>query len=251
MDDIQRFFFGKNTVQSLSETEYAQSLNYLDTLRAVSRLTYKSMYVIDYQRKAFEYVSDNSLFLCGHTPQEVTDLGYAFYFRHVSPEDLEMLIKVNETAFNFFDRTPLHERKNYSISYDFTLIHGPEKILVNHKLTPIFTTAQGKIWKALCLVSLSPNASSGNIILSKAGEDSFWKLDITSWEWSKSEKIKLTDRELQILRLHAQGLPISQIADYLFVSVDTVKFHRHKLFEKLQVKNITEALAFATNNKLF
>jgi hypothetical protein len=152
MDDIQRFFFGKNTVHSLSEAEYAQSRNYLDTLRAVSRLTYMSMYVIDYQRKAFEYVSDNPLFLCGHTPQEVTDLGYAFYFRHVSPEDLEMLIKVNETGFNFFDRTPLADRKNYSISYDFSLMHGKEKILVNHKLTPIFITAEGMIWKALCQI---------------------------------------------------------------------------------------------------
>lgn len=251
MDDIQRFFFGKNTVHSLCDAEYVQSRNYLDTLRAVSRLTYMSMYVIDYQRKAFEYVSDNPLFLCGHTPQEVTDLGYAFYFRHVSPEDLEMLIKVNETGFNFFDRTPLADRKNYSISYDFSLMHDKEKILVNHKLTPIFITAEGKIWKALCLVSLSAHANSGNITLSKAGSDSFWELDPATWQWYKTEKVKLTERELQMLRLHAQGLPISRIADALFVSVDTVKFHRRKLFEKLQVKNIAEALAYATNNKLF
>lgn len=250
MDDIQKFFFGKNTVHSLSDTEYAQSRNYLDTLRAVSRLTYMSMYVIDYQLKEFEYVSDNPLFLCGHTPEEVIELGYAFYFKHVSPQDLEMLIKVNEIGFNFFDRTPIADRKNYSISYDVSLMHGKEKILVNHKLTPIFTTSEGKIWKALCLVSLSANASSGNIILSKAGAESYWELDLRTAEWHRTEKEKLTERELQILRLHAQGLPISCIANLLCVSTDTVKFHRRKLFEKLQVKNIVEALAYATNNKL-
>ncbi len=250
MDDIQRFFFGKNTVHSLSEAEYAQSLSYLETLRAVSRLTYMSMYVIDYQLREFEYVSDNPFFLCGHSPQEVMAQGYAFYFKHVSPEDLEMLIKVNEMGFNFFDSIPLSERKSYSISYDFNLLNGKEKILVNHKLTPIFITEEGKIWKALCVVSLSSNAAAGNIILSKTGQDSFWELNLNNGKWNKMDKSKLTDRELQIIRLHAQGLTISEIADRTFIAIDTVKFHRRKLFEKLQVKNMAEALAYVKNNKL-
>lgn len=250
MDEIQRFFSGKNTVAYLSEAEYAQSGNYLEVLRAVARLSYMSMYVIDYQRKAFEYVSDNPLFLCNHTPAEVMAMGYSFYFKYVSPEDLEMLIRVNEIGFDFFDRTPLEDRKNYSISYDFNLQTGREKILVNHKLTPIFITSEGKIWKALCVVSLSSNTTSGNILLSKTGEDSFWELDLNTGRWNKMDKSKLSDRELQIVRLHAQGLTISQIADRTFIAVDTVKFHRRKLFEKLQVKNMAEALAYVKNNKL-
>lgn len=250
MDEIQRFFSGKNTVAYLSEAEYAQSGNYLEVLRAVARLSYMSMYVIDYQRKAFEYVSDNPLFLCNHTPAEVMAMGYSFYFKYVSPEDLEMLIRVNEIGFDFFDRTPLEDRKNYSISYDFNLQTGREKILVNHKLTPIFITSEGKIWKALCVVSLSSNTTSGNILLSKTGEDSFWELSLNTGKWNKMDKSKLSERELQIVRLHAQGLTISEIADRTFIAIDTVKFHRRKLFEKLQVKNMAEALAYVKNNKL-
>jgi DNA-binding NarL/FixJ family response regulator len=50
--------------------------------------------------------------------------------------------------------------------------------------------------------------------------------------------------------MHAMGLTINEIAERIFLSVDTVKFHRRKLFEKIDVHNITEALAFAINNKL-
>lgn len=250
MDDIKRFFSGKNTVHSLSQAEYKQSGNYLDTLRAVSRITYMSMYVIDYQLKNFEYVSDNPFFLCGHTPEEVMELGYAFYFRYVSEEDLEMLVKVNEIGFSFFSRIPVEDRKNYSISYDFHLLDHGEKILVNHKLTPIFMTDEGKIWKALCVVSLSSSTSAGNIILSKTGEDSFRELDLATGAWNIVDKGKLTDRELQILRLHAQGLTISEISNRMFIAVDTVKFHRRKLFERLHVRNIAEALAYVKNKKL-
>ena len=47
-----------------------------------------------------------------------------------------------------------------------------------------------------------------------------------------------------------QGLTINEIAEKIFISPDTVKFHRRKLFEKMGVDNITEALSYATNNKL-
>ncbi len=250
MDEINRFFSRKNTVDFLSEEEYAQSGNYLETLRAVCRLSYMSMYIIDYERKEFEYVSDNPLFLCNHTPSEVMAMGYAFYFKYVSEEDLEMLIRVNEIGFEFFNRTPLQERKNYSISYDFNLQNGKHKILINHKLTPIFITSEGKIWKALCVVSLSSHDVSGNVLLSKTGEDSFWELDLDLGVWNKIDKSRLTERELQTVRLHAQGLTIGQIADRMCIAVDTVKFHRRKLFDKLHVKNMGEALAYVKNNKL-
>ena len=38
-----------------------------------------------------------------------------------------------------------------------------------------------------------------------------------------------------------------EIAAQMFRSFDTVKFYRRQIFEKLDVKNITEALALATN----
>ena len=250
MDDIHKFFSGKNTVDYLSEEEYAQSGNYLETLRAVCRLSYMSMYVIDYERKEFEYVSDNPLFLCNHSPSEVMAMGYAFYFKYVSKEDLEMLIRVNEIGFDFFNTIPLPDRKNYSISYDFNLHTGTDTILINHKLTPIFITSEGKIWKALCVVSLSSHDVSGNVLLSKTGEDSFWELDVARGVWNKIEKSTLTERELHTVRLHAQGLTISQIADKMCIAIDTVKFHRRKLFDKLNVRNMGEALAYVKNNKL-
>lgn len=251
MDGLERFFSRKNTVDSISESESLQNQNYLEAIKACCRVTYSSLYVIDYQLKKFEYVSENPLFLCGHTPTEVLELGYDFYFKHVAPQDLEMLIKVNEVGFNFFDKSDSKDRKQFCISYDFHLINeNQEKILINHKLTPIFITEEGKIWKALCVVSLSPNSTAGNITLHKDGSPFIRKLNLESETWIKEEKVKLSERELQVLRLYAQGLTINQIAENIFLAPDTVKFHRRKLFDKLNVKNITEALAYATNYKL-
>ncbi|KNB60089.1 helix-turn-helix transcriptional regulator [Chryseobacterium sp. Hurlbut01] len=251
MEDINKFFSKKNTVEDISETDEFQTSNYLEVIKAFSRITYKSIYVIDYQKKTFEYVSENPLFLCNHTPQEVETMGYAFYFRHVIKNDLELLFKINEIGFDFYEQLPVDERKLYTISYDFHIVNESKNaVLINHKLTPLFLSPEGKMWKAMCIVSLSHNYTSGNISIFKQGTDNFWKYSIPDNKWFIEEKIKLSDRESEILRLYAQGLTISEIAKKIFVTADTVKFHRRKLFDKLGVNNITEALSYAINYKL-
>lgn len=251
MKEINRFFNDKNEVRNDADIDRSQSQDYLEAVKAFSRLTYQSLYVIDYQTKAFDYVSENPLFLCGKSSEEVKELGYNFYFQNVKPEDVELLIRINEAGFNFYESIPVNERKHYSISYDFYLINSRKNmILVNHKLTPMFLTEEGQIWKALCIVSLSNSISSGNIVVSREGSDELWKYDPETDQWKQDEKIKLSQREYEILSLYASGLTINEIADKIFISADTVKFHRKKLFEKIGVNNIAEALTYAKTNKL-
>ena len=52
----------------------------------------------------------------------------------------------------------------------------------------------------------------------------------------------LSERELEILRLLAQGYTNQQIADALTVVVGTVKVHNHHIFGKLGVSNRVQAL---------
>jgi LuxR family maltose regulon positive regulatory protein len=55
----------------------------------------------------------------------------------------------------------------------------------------------------------------------------------------------LTGRELEILRLIAQGFTNKQIGARLFLSLNTVKGHNRVIFDKLQVERRTEAIARA------
>ena len=55
----------------------------------------------------------------------------------------------------------------------------------------------------------------------------------------------LSQRELEVLKLIAQGLSNRQIGERLFLALDTVKGHNRKIFDKLQVQSRTEAIARA------
>jgi DNA-binding NarL/FixJ family response regulator len=60
----------------------------------------------------------------------------------------------------------------------------------------------------------------------------------------------LTRREIEILRLVAEGHSNSQLAALLWVSEQTVKFHLSNIYRKLDVANRTEASRWAQINGL-
>ncbi len=55
----------------------------------------------------------------------------------------------------------------------------------------------------------------------------------------------LSERELEILRLVADGLSNQEISQYLFIALNTVKGHNRNIYQKLQVNRRTEAVARA------
>lgn len=56
----------------------------------------------------------------------------------------------------------------------------------------------------------------------------------------EANKFNLTDRETDVLLYVAKGLKNKQIADQLFVSVNTIKYHTRNIYEKMDVKNRSE-----------
>jgi len=60
----------------------------------------------------------------------------------------------------------------------------------------------------------------------------------------------LTEREVEVLRLVAHGVSNPEIADELFITVNTVKTHLRNILEKLQLENRTQAATYAVQKGL-
>jgi two-component system, NarL family, response regulator LiaR len=56
------------------------------------------------------------------------------------------------------------------------------------------------------------------------------------------EPLPITHREMELLTLLSKGLLYKEIADELNITTGTVKQHIHKIYDKLQVSNKTEAI---------
>jgi two-component system NarL family response regulator len=60
------------------------------------------------------------------------------------------------------------------------------------------------------------------------------------------ENFQLTERQMEVLKLVAQGMVYKEIGDRLGLSERTIKYHMAKIMEKLHLENRTQVIALAS-----
>lgn len=248
--DTADFFIPDNEVRRVEELDYSRTTEYIRSAEAFSRSTYQSVYIIDYFKQNFLYVSPNPMFLCGLSPEQMMELGYRFYLEYVPEDEQSMLLNLNRAGFTFYSSLPEDERKDWYIQYDFHILNDGHPILVNHKLTPLVLTSDGRVWLALCVVSASNHTHPGHIEIHHVGSPDFFEYNNLTQRWDQRTMPTLTDGEKSVITLSIQGLTMTEIGDKMCLSPETIKKYRKQIFEKLGVRNISEAIIAATNNKL-
>lgn len=68
---------------------------------------------------------------------------------------------------------------------------------------------------------------------------------------AEEKEYQLSQREKEVLHLLVAGLSYKMIANNLHITYDTVRAHMKKIYEKLHVASMTEAVAKAINQKFF
>ncbi len=247
---IGDFFSLQNSVEYINESDYEKTSLIIEAAEAFERSTYQCVYIIDYFKKGFLYVSKNIACLCGGEAEKIKDFGYRFYIDYVPMEDLKMLVEINNKGFNLFNTLPEGERMDYIISYDFHILCGKRKRLVNHKMTPLMLSKDGRIWLAICTISLAAGNERGNVIMKKPGSGMFYQYSLQDHKWEEHKEIILTENEREVLYLSTQGYTMNDIADIICLSVDSVKAYKRSIFQKMEVKNIAEAVTYAQNHQL-
>lgn len=250
MAKVEDFFLAENSVGSLNEARYEHVELLKRAIDAMANATYQSIYVIDYFKREFLHVASNPLFLASHTAEQMREMGYRFYIDHVPGDEQAMLLELNTAGFKKFDGIPVEERMSYFMSYDFHIVDGDNRFLVNHKITPFALADDGRLWLAMCVVSLSSRSEAGHILFRKKGAASYWEYSLEHHLWLTREAVTLRPQEKQVLILSAQGYTVAQIADKMCRSIDTIKTYKRLMFERLGTRSITEALTLATNSGL-
>jgi NarL family two-component system response regulator LiaR len=112
--------------------------------------------------------------------------------------------------------------------------------------------ARGYLWKGLSspqLVEALERVAAGEVVVSEPRPHTH-PLDSPELSWPLRH-LGLTVRESEAIALLVLGLRNREIADAMYVSVDTVKTHLRNAFRKLQVRNRAEAVATALNDADF
>jgi DNA-binding NarL/FixJ family response regulator len=60
----------------------------------------------------------------------------------------------------------------------------------------------------------------------------------------------LSKREIEVLRLFAEGMTNQEIADKLFISIRTVESHKNHIMARLELKTTVDLVKFAIRNNI-
>lgn len=125
------------------------------------------------------------------------------------------------------------------MEYRFVVLDHAFEIYIT--LIAVLFTALG-IWLALKLVP----AKTHTVVVEK---EVYLHPPFTCNE-VQQQKLGLSAREMEVLQLMAAGMSNQEIADRLYVSVNTVKTHTSNVFQKLDVKRRTQAVEKAKQLQL-
>ena len=60
----------------------------------------------------------------------------------------------------------------------------------------------------------------------------------------------LTDREREVLQLLAEGRTVKEIADLLHVTIRTVRYHKYRIMEVLDISSTAELVQYALKHAM-
>lgn len=104
------------------------------------------------------------------------------------------------------------------------------------------------------LVIAIKTVHEGNEYIAKSITNAVMKNYMVRTMLGKSEKLKngqeLTNRELQIIKLLAEGFRYKDIADQLNISIRTVESHKNNILEKLELNSIVDLVRYAIKNRI-
>lgn len=176
-------------------------------------------------------------------------------------EELEpdvVLMDISMPNLNGIEATELIKEKSPDTKILILTMHDQEEYVY-----PIFRAgASGYVVKRSAtreLVSAIDAVMQGNTILHSsiaqnlledADEDRAAAIEAASKEEGEPAPDNLTDREIEVLALVAEGLTNREIADELHIAVKTVQAHRANIMEKLDLHDRVDLTKYAIKNGL-
>ena len=229
--------------------EMPDSFKLLDVF---STLMNQSIYVADFSRGKFLYVSDHPLFLCGFTAGEVKQMGFSFYEKIIAPEDIPLVMNVNENGFRFFNtKHSLNCRDDCFLSVDFRIKQEDGGLmLVTQRLVPLVLSDDNKLISALCFVVPSYSSCPGNAVIQSLSEPYQYRFNPFTRRFDFRNQHQLSKREKEVLSLCAKGCGNQEISKVLNIALSTVKHHKQNIFQKLGVSSTSEAVYYAIRNRM-
>ena len=201
-----------------------------------------SFYIIDFFDMSLSHISPSIYEMHDFNPETLT---FNDVLGAIHPEDIEFVVKAENFLTKFFMENVSRDKLlRYKISYCHRArLKNGEYALFNHQALMLTMDDNGGYGKSLNIHTRIDHLSNFNTykisLIGLHGEPSFMNMSL---DGNMDQVTEYSKREVDILKLVANGFSNNEIADKLFISVNTVQKHRKNILAKSNVKNTVELI---------
>lgn len=203
------------------------------------------LYLLDLQSLSYAYMSQRSLHITGIEPKKYEQNGLTHFFEHLHPEDRRLITEKTLPLYKkMLKECSLKERKLLNASLNYR-IKADENGLYRHVLAQLSLRSVNEFGMPVLLLGVFSQLNIDQYLgqdfklyLSENGVTTKVLLD----EHLSSNP--LTNKEMDVMQLIAQGFSSKEIAVKFNISKHTVDTHRRKVLKKLDVSNSIEAVIY-------
>ncbi|WP_114751359.1 LuxR C-terminal-related transcriptional regulator [Pleomorphovibrio marinus] len=205
-------------------------------------------YVLDFFDYSISNISAGFVEAHGFEPGDIRGINDILALIH--PNDLAMVSKAEEMSFAFMRfHIGMEKIKSYKFSYNFRFRNATGGYdFYNHQSLVLSTDEHNNFVKALNIHTNISHLTNKNTytysIIGFNGLPSFLNLPIFAEENNRDMCLNnFSKREIEIIKMIANGVSSRGIADRLFVSLETIKSHRKNIFRKAGCSTAAELVA--------
>lgn len=235
-------------VNKVNENAYIDQIPVLiNAVKAISRASSQAFSIYDLHKNQVLYHSGKWNFYFRDLPQEANNRFEVILGSLDSDEQKMKYEVVDLEAKKFLMSRPINERANLIFNSILKFTLNGSTIRLHCKSIPLLLTDDGDLWITLDMAFVCTVKQREEYYFVNSKTQERYSLNIKSRKWKAHHAVTLNAREKEMLMLSMQGYSISSIAQILSVTVDCIKTCRRKLFEKLGISNIQEAITYAMN----
>ena len=243
---LKRFFAPMESVSPGEKIADFENLKHVTLfLEKINDFLPQNSHIVDNYRRNFIFISKQSIFLCGYAEEEVMEMGYSFYNKILSPENLEKLAEINDAIAEFFNDIPVEKKIESSIAYDLVLQRKDgSSFCVNLKLKPFLFAENNNISLSICCVRPSTNNEVGDVKCFFRATNKRFSYSFKEKEWKEMPPLVLSEIERFVIAETNKGTLEKQQACQLGCTRSNIRYYKNMIQKKTETKNMREAILF-------
>lgn len=203
--------------------------------------------ILDIRTMQYPLVLGDVKKVCGWSEEHFYQVGVEGYIGHFLPEDMKGLGEISKLVNAYIPNLNKEQIKNFRSIYDYQMTGEDGKVRrVCQESIALKTDENGNIIFFLAYVSdISHFKRAGKQHIHLSGGETSELYEIDNSTNICKKLLVLSKREMEITQLIGTGMVSEQVAEKLFISVNTVNTHRQNILRKLGLIDTTELINFS------